>query len=86
MRKEEIIVGSTYSNGKEGRHAGLRRVVGVGPEFKLYDGQAELDCLQYAIVKGKREHLDNGKTPAGEQLRNSTRASFAAWAKERVSV
>lgn len=85
MRKDEIVVGATYTNGKEGRHAGTRRVIAAGPEYKLYPGQEELDCLAYAIVKGKREHLDNGVTPAGEQIRHSTRASFAAWAKTRVA-
>ncbi len=85
MKKDEIVVGATYSNGKEGRHAGIRRVIAAGPEYKLYSSQEETDCLAYAIVKGKREFMDNGKTPAGEQIRHSTRASFAAWAKSRVS-
>jgi hypothetical protein len=85
MKKDEIVVGATYSNGKEGRHAGVRRVIAAGPEYKLYSSQAETDCLAYAVVRGRKEVVDRGKTGAGEGIGHCTRTSFAAWAKTRVS-
>ena len=35
MKKSEIKIGHIYSNGK-GR---LRKVIDIGPQYKLYDGQ-----------------------------------------------
>jgi hypothetical protein len=77
MKRAELRIGSTYSDGKKG----LRRIIAFGPQYKLYDSQAETDCLVYAIVAGKRPSILRGKTEAGEYLMHSTATSFAAWAK-----
>lgn len=75
MKKSEIVVGAVYTNGK-GR---FRLVLDTGPQYKLYDSQTETDCLCYrgAIVQ-KRDVKQEPKE-------NSTRASFASWAKAAVS-
>lgn len=84
MKQSDIVAGATYTNGKQGRHRAVRRVLDTGPQYKLYASQAEERCLAYAIVEGRREFLDHGRTPAGLQIKHSTIASFASWAKERV--
>ncbi|MGX9980754.1 hypothetical protein [Methylobacterium fujisawaense] len=84
MKRSEISAGGIYSNGKQGRHRAVRRVLDMGPQYKLYSSQEDTDCLSYAIVEGRREHLDHGTTPGGQQIKYSTTASFAAWAKERI--
>lgn len=75
MRKSEIFIGKTYSNGK-GRE---RKIVDFGPQYKLYDGQESTENLRYEVVK------DGSKANAtvGTQG-NMTLASFAAWAKTVV--
>lgn len=75
MKKAEIAAGKIFTDGK-GRY---RLVIALGPQFKLYDSQSETDCLQYrSAVVLKRKGV---KAVAAE---NSTRASFAAWAKREV--
>lgn len=75
MKKSEIVVGGVYSNGK-GR---VRKVVAEGPEYVLYEGQAETDNLRYEVINdGTKKNKS-----AGEQG-NITRTSFAAWAKEKL--
>lgn len=75
MKKKEIMVGKTYTNGR-GRE---RKVIGMGPEYKSYPSQESTENLQYEIVK------DGSKTnwSAGQRA-NMTVASFASWAKEIV--
>lgn len=75
MKKIAIVVGKLYSNGK-GR---IRKVVDIGPQYKLYDAQVSTENLRYEIVR------DGSKTnrTAGEQG-NMTVAAFASWAKEEV--
>ena len=75
MKKCEVKIGGIYSNGK-GR---IRKVVDIGPQYKLYDEQECLENLRYEIVY---DGSKNNRT-AGEQG-NMTVASFAAWAKERI--
>lgn len=75
MKKSEVKIGGIYSNGK-GR---IRKVVDIGPQYKLYDEQECLENLRYEIV---HDGSKNNCT-AGEQG-NMTVASFAAWAKERI--
>lgn len=75
MKKSEILVGKTYSNGK-GRE---RKVIGIWPQFKFYDGQECTENLRYEIVKdGSKKNLKKG-----DQC-NMTLASFASWAKKYV--
>ena len=75
MKKAEITIGKTYSNGK-GR---LRKFVDIGPQYKLYDGQECEENMRYKII------ADGSKTnrTAGQQA-NMTLASFASWAKQVV--
>ena len=74
MKKAEIVLGGKYEN-----NAGtVREVIGVGPEFVLYRGQAETDNLRYRVIK-------KGRRCTGPTEGNSTRGSFASWAKSKVS-
>ncbi len=43
MKRAEIAIGETYTNDK-GR---FRKVTAAGPEFVLYPGQEDADCLKY---------------------------------------
>ena len=75
MRKSEIEIGKSYSNGK-GR---IRKVVAFGPEFKLYEGQECQENMQYEIVKdGTKANRTAGKKGV------MTLASFASGVKEAV--
>ena len=58
MRKEDIKAGGTYSNGK-GR---VRRVLDIGPQYKLYPGVASEENLRYEIVlDGSTKNSSVGK-------------------------
>lgn len=70
MKKSDIVLGGMYSNGK-GR---TRKVIGMGPLFKLYPSQESINCLRYESVGG----------PKREDRGNMTIESFATWAKERI--
>lgn len=73
MKKHEIVVGKSYSNGK-GR---IRKVIAEGPQYVYYGGQGDRDCIRYeTIADGRRVGSEVGKRS------NMTRASFAEWAKE----
>lgn len=75
MRKSEIAIGKSYSNGK-GR---IRKVVDIGPQYKLYGGQKTDECLCYEIVNdGSKKNLTAGKRC------NMTVGTFASWAKEVI--
>lgn len=73
MKRTDIGVGRFYTDGK----AGLREVLAEGPQFKLYDAVKDEDCLCY------KPYVSSGGIPAGTQT-NTTRVSFAAWAKSEV--
>ncbi|SBW84491.1 putative transmembrane protein [Pseudomonas veronii 1YdBTEX2] len=73
VKKTDIGVGRFYTDGK----AGLREVLAEGPQFKLYEAVADEDCLRY------KPHVSSGGIPAGTES-NTTRVSFAAWAKSEV--
>ena len=76
MKKNEIIKGHVYSNGK-GRE---RKVLDIGPQYKLYAEQSSEDNLLYMIVRdGTKGNLSSG------QKGHMTIAAFAAWAREDVS-
>ena len=72
MKKSEIEVGRTYTNGKGREH----RVIARGPEYKFYAGCQSEDNVRYEIVKdgSKANRL------AGTQA-NMTTSAFAAWAR-----
>ncbi len=74
MQKHLIHVGTAYTDGK----GNVRLVVAQGPQYTLYSSQSEKDNLRYKVIAKKR-----GPHAVGEE-RNSTRASFANWAKAVV--
>lgn len=74
MKVKDIVVGGVYSNNKEGRFEGVRKVLAEGAEFKLYKGVQDEDNVKYEVVKGKNQ---------GKEF-CMTRISFAQWAKMRV--
>lgn len=76
MKKSEILVGGSYSNGK-GR---VRKVVAIGHQYKLYEGQENTENLRYEIVHDGTK----GNQAAGTQS-NMTITGFASWAKQRVN-
>ena len=76
MKKSEIRIGHTYSNGR-GQE---RRVIDIGPQYKLYDAQESVENMRYEVVK---DGSVRNRTMGAEH--NMTLAAFAAWAKEEVS-
>lgn len=77
MKQSEIIVGGVYSNGKSGRFYQERKVIAEGPEYILYSGQENADCIRFRVIKSSYKLY-----PGAEG--NMTRQSFARWAKERI--
>lgn len=75
MKTREIRVGKTYTDNKDN----VRRVVDQGPHCVLFPAQSDTDCVRYLIVKKKR-----GPNKVGD-LYNTTRNSFARWAKQEAS-
>ena len=49
MRKSDIRVGQTYTDGK----GNIREVLAEGPQFMLWPSQADTDALKYKIVAKK---------------------------------
>jgi hypothetical protein len=82
MKKTDIVVGGTYSDGKKG----IRRVLAEGPAYRLYDSQGDTDCLLYEHVAGKAPSYPRGKSPRGLPTLHCTRESFATWARRRLDV
>lgn len=73
MKKSQIGKGRFYSDGK----VGIREVLDEGPQYKLYDGVEDKDCLRYRCLSAK------SASDVGQE-QNSTRTSFAAWAKLEI--
>lgn len=73
MKKAEIGKGRFYSDGK----LGLREVLDLGPQFKLYETVQDSDCLRYRCL-GSKAASEVGVAS------NSTRTAFAAWAKHEI--
>ena len=74
MRRQQIQLDRSYTDGK----GNVRLVIGVGEQYKLYPSQQDCDNLRYRVVKKWR-----GPHMVGDE-HNSTRASFAKWAKGEV--
>jgi hypothetical protein len=75
MRKQQIQMGKKYTDGK----GNVREVIAVGAKYTLYPSQMESDNLRYRVLKKWK-----GPNMVGDE-RNSTRASFASWAKGEVA-
>jgi hypothetical protein len=82
MKKSEIVIGGVYANKK----GAVRKVIGMGPEFKLEEGQEDGECLQYEILQGKHFPYAKGLSESGNQINNCTLTAFASWAKERTDI
>lgn len=76
MRKADIKRCGVYTDGK----GNTRQVLDMGPQYTLYPSQQETDNLQYRILTKKK-----GPYTVGD-IRNSTTAAFASWAKSMVNV
>jgi len=74
MSKNQIRLGCKYTDGK----GNVRQVIAVVPQYTLYPTQQKDDNLRYKVLKKFK-----GPNLVGDE-RNSTRASFAAWAKSEV--
>lgn len=72
MKKQDIHVGTTYSDGK----GNVRLVIAEGPEYVLYPEQADTDCVRYRVMARRGKVVQDGSEIS------STRGAFAAWAKE----
>jgi hypothetical protein len=73
----DIQVGHRYTDGK----GQIREVVARGPQFVLFRGQQDTDCLRYRLVAQASRSYSTFKV--GEEY-NCTVRSFAAWVKEEV--
>jgi len=76
MKKSEIEIGRTYSNGR-GRE---RKVVDIGPQYKSYNEQESVENMRYEVVKD-----GSARNRTAGMQHNMTLAAFAAWAKEMAS-
>lgn len=82
MNRSEIKRGNWYDNGK-GRY---RYIVDEGPHCRLYEGQRDADCVRYISLATRKSGLEFvTDTYTGEVTRNTTRASFASWARAKTS-
>lgn len=59
-------------------------MVDIGPQYKLYEGQEDTDCVLYEMIQGRTTMTPRGMSENGNPLFHTTRASFAAWAKKRI--
>ena len=74
MKTKEIEVGKRYTDGK----GNVREVIAAGPDYVLYSGQGDRDCVRYRqVAKVSGPNLLNSE-------HNTTRNSFASWAKSAV--
>lgn len=74
MKKTTIELGKCYTDGK----GAIRKVIGMGPQFKSFLSQEDTDCVRYKLLAKKRgPHAVNSEN-------NTTRTAFAAWAKSEV--
>lgn len=74
MKKTDIKVGETYTDGKGNQ----RLVLAEGAAHASMTSQFDQDCVRYRVTAKKSgPNLLNGEY-------SSTRTSFASWAKVRV--
>lgn len=74
MKKSEIKVGRTFTDGK----GNIREVTNLG-YYPLYKDQQDTHCVQYKVLTKKR-----GPHPVGSS-QCCTQSAFAAWAKGMIS-
>ncbi len=82
MKRSEIVVGGIYTNQK----GAVRKVIGMGSEFKLYESQEDGECLQYEQLEGRKYPYAKGINESGNQINNCTVTAFANWAKEQTDI
>jgi hypothetical protein len=76
MRKNEIKVGKTYTDGK----GGTRTIVASGRLTRYSLHQIDRDCIEYRMDATKKCPGRVGSTYT------ITRSKFAQWAKEEVKL
>lgn len=77
MKKSEIEIGKMYSTG----HGRVRKIVDIGPQYKIYEGQCCTENLCYEIIQdGTKKNSTVGKRCC------MTVAAFASWAKRNVGI
>lgn len=74
MKKSDIKVGKCYTDGK----GNVREVVDEGPHCVLIERQTDTDCVRYRLIAKRL-----GPNRLGD-LCDTTRVSFARWAKREV--
>jgi hypothetical protein len=77
MKLNEIVIGGEYTDEK----GGVRRIIAMGPQYTFYPGQVTTDNLRFLILKSP---FKAGEFAAGKE-RNTTRGSFASWARKRIN-
>jgi hypothetical protein len=76
MRRGQIEVGKTYSDGK----GGLRKILEIGPD------RYESECVTYAKLAGKGNGKASEYDDAGNPIYGCYTHSFQIWAKTIVEV
>lgn len=79
VRKQDIVKGGIYWDG----NMGVRKILGVGPEYRKYLHRADRDCVQFQILSDSRHGVRTSRFEEAS-IRESARQSFASWAKSRV--
>lgn len=89
MNKNALQVGVVYV----GNPGYFRMVTATGPQFLLYPGQEDHDCLEYVGVtlRGKKMSTPMmaptwNKSRKSPHHHHSTRSSFAGWAAREATV
>lgn len=77
MRKEDIVIGGIYTDGKKG----IRRVVDIGPQYKLYEGQEDTDCVLSKISARRAAGVQT--IPATAVTSNPKPTVLIAWPSSR---
>lgn len=79
VRKQDIVKGGIYWDGK----LGVRKILGIGPEYRKYLHRADRDCVQFQILSDSRHGVRTSRFEEAS-IRESARQSFASWAKCRI--
>lgn len=72
MKTSQILINRYYTNG----NGQIRKVVAEGSDYASHTGQFDHDCVRYEVVEG----------PQKGRQGNTTRRSFARWAKSECGV
>ena len=77
MKKSDLVVGRTYSNGRGRKRKLVAR--DYSGKYRSWERQSDQDCVEYIVVDdGTKKNLTRG------ERRTMTATAFAAWAKREV--